>query len=130
MKFLFLSFFILHSVGCAFAQVWVGDLDINQEKSVQIIEVMIAERLSGKSVHVFVDYGQKTNFKVRNLETDEKALQIVDPETKKEKLFASTAALLNFMESHGWTHYDTATNRNDGRSDFLYYFRRKGLSAP
>lgn len=112
-------------MGRAFAQVWIGDVDINQEKSVQIIEVMITERLSAKSVHVFVDYGQKTNFKVRNIETNEKALQIVDPETKKEKLFPSTAALLNFMESHGWAHYDTAINRNDGRSDFLYYFRRK-----
>lgn len=116
---------ILNGAGRSFAQVWIGDVDINQEKSVKIIEVMVTERLSGKSVNVFVDYGQKTNFKVRNVETNEKVLQIIDPETKKEQLFASTAAVLNFFESRGWAHYDTVINQNDGRSDFLYYFRKK-----
>lgn len=125
MKWTILPIVFLLSLGHSFAQVWVGDVDINKDDKVSVIEVLVTERLTRKSVNVFVDYGQKTNLKVRNLETDEKSQLIIDPVTKKEMTFASTAALLNFMESHDWEHYDTVTYRDNGTADFYYYFRRK-----
>ncbi len=43
-----------------------------------------------------VDYGQKTNFRANSFDNDDKARMIFDPDAKKEKVFASTAALLRF----------------------------------
>jgi hypothetical protein len=57
---------------------------------------LITERFSGKSVNVYLDYGQKTNFRAESIESKARDYTIVDPETKKEKAFASTAATLRF----------------------------------
>lgn len=125
MKLILVPIVILCSLGHAFAQVFVGDVDINKDEKIRIVEVLVTERLTRKSINVFVDYGHKTNFKVGNIETDEKAQLITDPTTKKEIPFASSAALLNFMESRDWEHYDTVTLRDNGSADFYYYFRKK-----
>lgn len=109
----------------AFAQVVVGDVDINKEEQITIVEVLITERFSSKSVNVFVDYGQKTNFRAENIESKARDYMIVDPETKKEKAFASTAALLNFMAANNWEHYTSLYVRDSGKPGYFYYFRRK-----
>lgn len=126
MRFLFALCFVLCAHGGVFAQVLVGDVDINKEENVRIVEVLITERFSSKSVNVFVDYGQKTNFRANSFDGDDKGRKIFDPELKKEKAFASTAALLSFMESNGWEHYDSLMFRDDNRvAAYYYYFRRK-----
>nr|WP_295929062.1 hypothetical protein [uncultured Dyadobacter sp.] len=126
MRFLFALFFVLSAANRVFAQVLVGDVDINKEENVGIVEVLITERFSSKSVNVFVDYGQKTNFRADSFDGDDKDRKIFDPELKKEKVFASTAALLSFMERNGWEHYDSLMFRDDNRvAAYYYYFRRK-----
>jgi hypothetical protein len=116
---------MLCTVSHAFGQVVIGGVDINKEEKVGIVEVLITSRFSSKSVNVYVDYGQRTNFRAENIESKSSDYTIVDPETKKEKLFASTAALLNFMEANNWEHYNSLAIQDRGDSEFYYYFRKK-----
>lgn len=126
MKFILASILFWCVVHDSSAQVWVGDVDINKDEGIRIVEVLITERFSSKSVNVFVDYGQKTNFRADSFDNDDKARTIFDAEAKKEKVFASTAALLGFMESNGWEHYDSLMSRDkSGAGAYYYYFRKK-----
>lgn len=125
MKLILVPFVMLFALSHAFAQVVIGGVDINKEEKVGIVEVLITQRFSSKSVNVYVDYGQKTNFRAENIESKSSDYTIMDPETKKEKVFASTAALLNFMETNNWEHYNSLVVRDSGNAAFYYYFRRK-----
>lgn len=125
MKLTLVPFVMLCTLSHAFAQVFIGDVDINKEEKVGVVEVLITERFSSKSVNVYVDYGQRTNFRAENIESKVSDYIIVDPETKKEKQFASTAAVLNFMEANKWEHYNSLAVRDSGSASFYYYFRRK-----
>lgn len=126
MKFLFAFIFGLCIVSQAFSQVLVGDVDINQDESIQIVEVLVTEKFSSKSVNVYVDYGQKTNFRAGSLDGDDKARTIFDPEKKKERVFTSTAALLGFMESNGWEHYDSLVSSDNAKArEFYFYFKKR-----
>lgn len=121
---LLLPVFILAAMS-SFGQVFVGNVDINKDEKIKIIEVLVAEKLSGKSVNVFVDFGQKTNFKAGNLNNDASDQRIMDPETKKEMSFRSTSVLLNYLESNHWEHYDSLIFPDKASGAFFYYFRRK-----
>ena len=125
MKLILATLLMLCTFNRAFAQVIIGDVDINKEEKVAIVEILITERFSSKSVNVFVDYGQKTNFRAENIESKARDYMIVDPETKKEKVFASSGALLNFMDANNWEHYNSLSVRESGNTAFYYYFRRK-----
>lgn len=126
MKLILATLLMLSTMSRACAQVLIGDVDINKEEKVAIVEVLITERFSSKSVNVFVDYGQKTNFRAENIENKKvRDYMIVDPETNKEKIFASTAALLNFMAANNWEHYNSLYVRDSGKPGYFYYFRRK-----
>lgn len=125
LKLVLATTLMLCTLDHAFAQVVIGNVDINKEEKVAIVEVLITERFSAKSVNVFVDYGQRTNFRAENIESKTSDYIIVDPETKKEKVFASTAALLNFMDANNWEHYNSLYVRDSGRPGYYYYFRRK-----
>jgi len=108
------------------SQVVVGNVDINKADDIRIVEVLVAEKFSNKSVNVFVDFGQKSNFKSGNLDNNSENQRIVDPETKKEIQFKSASALLNFMETNNWEHYDSAVVRDNSEKLFYYYFRKRG----
>lgn len=125
MKLLFVPVIMLCAISHSFAQVVVGDVDINKEEKVTIVEVLITERFSSKSVNVYVDYGQRTNLRAEHLESKASDYRIIDPETKKERVFASTAALLNFMDANNWEHYNSLSGRDSREAQFYYYFRRK-----
>lgn len=125
MKLISVPLLTLFALSRTFAQVVVGTVDINKEVQIGTVEVLVTERFSSKSVNVYVDYGQRTNFRAENIESKTSDYIIVDPETKKEKVFASTAALLNFMEANNWEHYNSLAVREGGSQAFYYYFRRK-----
>lgn len=108
----------------SFGQVFVGSVNINQDEKVKIIEVLIAPKLSVKSINIFVDFGQKSNYRAGGLNNNSKDQRITDPETKEEKSFISSSALLNFMESNGWEHYNSLFVNESGGL-FYYYFKRK-----
>ena len=108
----------------SFGQVFVGEVNINEEKSVKIIEVLIADKIK-KSINVFVDFGQKSNFTAGSLNNKSKDQRITDPVTKIEKVFNTTSEVLNFMESNGWEHYDSLVITDRGFNVFYYYFKRK-----
>jgi len=125
MKLIPVLLLTLFTLSRTFAQVVVGTVDINKEDQIGTVEVLVTERFSSKSVNVYVDYGQRTNFRAENIESKTSDYIIVDPETKKEKVFASTAALLNFMEANHWEHYNSLAVREGGSPAFYYYFRKK-----
>lgn len=125
MKFLFAMVFGLCVANHAFSQVLVGDVDINKDENIRIVEVLVTEKFSSKSVNVYVDYGQKTNFRAGSLDGDDQARTIFDPEKKKERVFASTAALLGFMESNGWEHYESLVSNGNARERVFYYYFKK-----
>ena len=108
----------------SYSQVFVGDVNINQDENIKIIEVLVAARLSAKSIIIFVDFGQKSNYRSGSLNNKSKDQRITDPKTQEEKLFVSSSALLNFMESNGWEHYNSLFV-NDSGGLFYYYFKRK-----
>jgi len=108
----------------SYGQVFVGDVNINQDENIKIIEVLVAARLSAKSINIFVDFGQKSNYRSGSLNNKSKDQRITDPKTQEEKLFVSSSALLNFMESNGWEHYNSLFV-NDSGGLFYYYFKRK-----
>jgi hypothetical protein len=125
MRYLFsLIFFVMLALPSV-SQIVVGNVDINKADSVRIIEVLIAEKLSNKSVNVFVDFGQKSNFRSGYLDNNSENQRIVDPETKKEIRFKSASALLNYMEVNNWEHYDTAVVRDKSEQSFYYYFKKR-----
>ena len=106
-------------------QVSVGNVDINQSDSIKIVEVLVAEKLSKKFVDVFVDFGQKTNFKSGYLDNKADDQRITDAAAKRQIQFKSAAALLNYMEARNWQHYDSQIMHDSGRNLFYYYFRKK-----
>ena len=108
----------------SYSQVFVGDVNINQDENIKIIEVLVAARLSAKSINIFVDFGQKSNYRSGSLNNKSKDQRITDPKTQEEKLFVSSSALLNYMESNGWEHYNSLFV-NDSGGLFYYYFKRK-----
>ncbi|ACT95433.1 hypothetical protein [Dyadobacter fermentans] len=124
MKFLTVIIVMLCALMPAHAQVVVNGVDINKEK-VEVVEVLVTERFSGKTVNVFVDYGQRTNFRAGGIDGKDSESRIVDPQTKKEIAFASAAALLNFMETNNWEHYDSLLFRENQSATFYFYFRKK-----
>ncbi len=125
MKLISVPLLTLFTLSRTLAQVVVGTVDINKEGQIGTVEVLVTERFSSKSVNVYVDYGQRTNFRAENIESKTSDYKIVDPETKKEKVFTSTAALLNFMEANNWEHYNSLAVREGGSPAFYYYFRKK-----
>ena len=108
----------------SYSQVFVGNININQDENIKIIEVLVAARLSAKSINIFVDFGQKSNYRSGSLNNKSKDQRITDPKTQEEKLFVSSSALLNYMESNGWEHYNSLFV-NDSGGLFYYYFKRK-----
>ena len=108
----------------SYSQLFVGNVNINQDENIKIIEVLVAARLSVKSINIFVDFGQKSNYRSGSLNNKSKDQRITDPKTQEEKLFVSSSALLNYMESNGWEHYNSLFV-NDSGGLFYYYFKRK-----
>jgi hypothetical protein len=125
MKIVLLTLLLITAPLFGFAQLFVGDVDINQDEKIKIIEVLITSKMTSKSINVFVDYGQKGNFYADSWDNNASNQRIIDPVTKKEVRFASTAALLNFMEANGWQHYNSLALDEKGGGGFYYYFRRK-----
>jgi len=108
----------------SYSQLFVGNVNINQDENIKIIEVLVAARLSVKSINIFVDFGQKSNYRSGSLNNKSKDQRITDPKTQEEKLFVSSSALLNYMETNGWEHYNSLFV-NDSGGLFYYYFKRK-----
>ena len=125
MKSSSLLLLFLLTASFSYCQVVVGNVDINQDENVKIIEVMIVEWTLKKHVNVFIDYGQKSNFRAERMNNNSKDQIINDPVSGKEKVFISTGAVLNFMEANKWEHYHSLVRTESNNSIFYYYFRKK-----
>lgn len=119
----FIAFSLLSSF--SYAQVVVGDVDINAADSVNVIEVFIDRRMSRKSVDVYVDFGQKDNSNALTIVGNSDNLMITLPGTKKKMVFKSTAAVINFLENNNWEHYNNLSVDTGNFAGFYYYFRKK-----
>jgi hypothetical protein len=117
-----LSLFPLFSFG----QLFVGNVDINSADSVQVIEVYIDRGTFGKSVRAYVDFGQRDNSMAQNVIGRNDNMLITEPVTGEKKVFKSTAAVLNYLESNQWEHYHGLIETVKGTStNFYYYFRKR-----
>ncbi|WP_221392878.1 hypothetical protein [Dyadobacter sp. NIV53] len=125
MKFCLLFFVFLLAFSFSYSQVFVGNVDINRDEKIKVIEVMVVDWTLRKNVRVFVDYGQKSNLNAANLANNSENQKITDPVSGKEKVFVSAASLLNFMESNNWEHYNSVIQTESNSSAFFYYFRKK-----
>jgi hypothetical protein len=119
-------------VGClalmssvTFGQIIVGGVDINRADSVKIIEVYINRSAFKNVVHVYVDFGQKDNFNAMSIIGNNDDLIIKDPETKRKRIFKSTAAVLNFFEKNGWEYMNSLIESTPETSGYYYYFRKR-----
>ncbi|MCF0063246.1 hypothetical protein MUK70_10285 [Dyadobacter chenwenxiniae] len=108
-----------------FGQLFVGKVDIDKSDSIKVIEVMIAEKMSNKYVDVYIDFGQKSNFKAGSIDNNPDDQRITDSTTGKPVRFKSTADVLNFLEAHNWDHYDSVIIADRGERLFYYYLRKK-----
>ncbi|MEO6286860.1 MAG: hypothetical protein ABIN80_05320 [Dyadobacter sp.] len=125
MKYL-ITLTILVSIALpSMGQLLVGNVDISKSDSVKIIEVLITERMSNKYVDVFVDFGQKSNFRSGYLENNSDDQRFNDATTKKPIRFKSTTAVLNYLEINNWEHYNSVVIADRGERQFYYYFRKK-----
>jgi hypothetical protein len=125
--FLFSAFFLISKF--SFCQVVVGKVDINLDDNIQIIEVLIDRGMSRKSIHVYVDYGQKDNSLANNiLLRNDDDMAVTNTETNQKYVFKSTAAALNFFEKNNWEHYNSLIETVKGYSEFYFYFRKKSAS--
>ena len=79
-------------------QVFVGNVNINDNDTINVIEVLVDRRGSRKSIEVFVDFGQKDNSNSNSVGVKSDDLLITNPQNKKKVTFRSTAAVLNFLE--------------------------------
>ena len=125
MKYFLPLFIVLSAFDQSTGQVLVGDIDINGNDKIKIIEVLVTEKFSSKSVNVFVDFGQRTNFSAGRIDSDDRQQAIIDPTTNKAMTFASSAAVLNYLELQGWKHYNSVILRDNRESCFFFYLRRK-----
>ena len=123
MKTIFLSIICSFFCYVSFGQIYVGHVDITRLDSLRVIEVVIDRRGSGKTIDVFVDYGQKDNTNSLGMITRSDNVMMKDPRTQEKVIFKSTAAAINFFEQNGWMHYNTIMDRSI--SDVGYYYFRK-----
>ena len=108
-----------------FGQIWVGDVNINQEDSIKIVEVYVNRRALKNIVHVYVDFGQRDNMNAMSLGNRSDDLLILDPETKRKKVFISTSAVLNFFEKNGWEYINGFAENSPENAGSYYHFRKR-----
>jgi hypothetical protein len=116
--------FVLTSIP-TFGQLFVGKVDLNRSDSIKVIEVLIAEKMANKYVDVYVDFGQKSNFRAGSLDNNSDDQRIIDSTTAKPVRFKSTSAVLNLLEANNWDHYDSVIIADRGERLFYYYLRKK-----
>ena len=109
----------------AFGQIWVGEVNINQEDSIRIVEVYVNRRALKNVIHVYVDYGQRDNMNAMSLGSRSDDLLILDPETKRKKVFISTSAVLNFFEKNGWEYINGFAENIPESAGNYYHFRKR-----
>lgn len=108
----------------SFGQLFVGKVDINESDTIKVIEVLITEKMSNKYVDVYVDFGQKSNFRAGSLDNDPSDQRITDPATGKPIRFKSTIDVIQFLKANTWDHYDSVVIPDKGERSFYYYFKR------
>jgi hypothetical protein len=123
-QFIFLSLLLLVST-LGFGQILVGDVDINREDSIRIIEVYVDRKAFKNIVHVYVDYGQRDNLNALSLGNKSDDLLIVDSESKKKKVFISSGAVLNFFEKNGWEYINGFAENTSETAGNYYHFRKR-----
>jgi hypothetical protein len=102
------------------AQVVVNNQDINQNKDVHYLELIVDQRLFRQGeVFAVIDYGQVIrpgNFRQHRI-TDGQG---------KDRLFGSEMDIFNFLFRNGWIHETTFAA---GEHGYVYHiFRRKGYA--
>ena len=96
------------------AQVNVNNININNLKSVNYIEVSCDLRLVAARVNVYVDYGQNIIL--------ESSKSIIKDEEGNEIKFLSHMQVLNYFDNNGWDLVEKETvviNSNKIRKNFL-----------
>ena len=107
------------------AQIFVGDVDINKQDSISVVEVYVGRRGPGNWVLVHVDYGQQGNATVKGLGSRNDQSTIIDPESRTRIIFKSTAAVLNFFERNNWDYVNSLSKNDPDSSGFYYYFKKR-----
>lgn len=98
------------------AQVYVKGVNLNDQKEVQVCELLLLENfVVGSNIEVSVDYGQKRS---------EFEGKITDGSGKVIK-FTSAVAAINHMENNGWSYIDNSIIQKGRGVIYRYYFRRK-----
>ena len=122
----FISFVCLALVSTmGYGQILVGQVDINKTDSIRIVEVYINRQALKNIVHVYVDFGQRDNLAAGNLGIRSDDLLILEPDTKRRKVFTSTAAVLNFFERNGWDYLNGFAENEPDTPGYYYHFRKR-----
>jgi hypothetical protein len=77
-----------------FAQIKIGDVNINEKPDVEYIKVRFFNNLTNVRVYVTVEYGQELN-----LSSDDNLLKGADG---KRMIFNTEVAGLNYFYANGW----------------------------
>jgi len=99
------------------SQIIVEGIDINNEPSVEICQVVAYGKFLSKKVIISIDYGQEISFWQKRT--------IVSDTVGEEIVFNTVIDAINFVEKNGWTHYESLAITMTSSKVYHYYFRRK-----
>ncbi len=119
-KLLCILFTILCFPAALLAQVLVNNQDVNQDKDINYIELIVDPRFFGQGeVFAVIDYGQ--TIRAINMRQH----RIKDTQGK-DRRFGSEMDIFNFLFRNGWIHETTFAA---GKEGYIYHiFRRKGYA--
>ncbi len=102
------------------AQIIVNNQDVNQDKDVNYIELIVDHRLFGQGeVFAVIDYGQT----IRPITMRQHRIKDTQG---KDRRFGSEMDIFNFLFRNGWIHETTFAA---GKEGYIYHiFRRKGYA--
>lgn len=127
MKSFILSAILVFLSTLSFGQIFVGDVDINLVDSIKIVEVYVDRRAFKNIVHVYVDYGQKDNLNAISIGNRSSYLLVLEPVTKRKKVFISTGGVLNFFERNGWEYINGFAENGPDIGGNYYHFRKRAV---
>ena len=116
MKTFMIVFAFTLTAWTGFGQVTVEDVNINELKDVEYVELIIVKRIMSTKVSVFVDYGQPVKLLKPHVIKDENGQSII---------FDSNIHALNFMDKRGWEFVSNNVSTSNSQNVYYYLLKRK-----
>jgi hypothetical protein len=120
-KIFWLLLIVLSGPAAVQAQVVVNNQDINQNKEINYIELIIDSRLFGQGeVFAVIDYGQVIRLgtlrqhRIKNIQG-------------KDRVFGSEIDIFNFLYKNGWLHETTYAV---GKEGYIHHIFRRKAAVP